>query len=131
MLIVVSSIHSVFGDDAADKPVLMISTSSKGTSEWDAKYDFLSDAQRREYGTVLRLRSPGNLAALMEWKDPSTRLEFVVYRDRMLVRQDGNLLASSKLDGFDPTTLTGAKVTLGEGINGRFSGQLVSAPTRR
>ena len=51
----------------------------------------------------------------------------------MLVRQDGQLLASGKLDGFDATKLAGAKGTLGEGVCGRFSGALTagerSSPT--
>ena len=106
---------------------LMISTSAKGTYSWDQKYDFLTDAQRREYGAVLKLRTPGNLAAVMEWTDSPTRFDFVVERDHMLVRQDGKLLASGKLNGFDMTRLAEAKVTLGEGIYGRFSGTITNS----
>ncbi len=106
---------------------LMISTSAKGTSEWDAKYDFLTDAQRREYGAVLRLRSPGNLAVVTEWKDAPTRFEFLIYRDRMLVKQDGKILASSKLSGIELPKLQGAKVTLGAGVYGQFGGKITAS----
>jgi hypothetical protein len=42
---------------------LVLSTSSKGTSPWFDKYDFLTEKQRREYGAVIRLTMPGNLSA--------------------------------------------------------------------
>ena len=66
----------------------------------------------------------------MKWNDGPTRFEFLVYRDRMLVRQDGVQLASVKLEGLDVTKLAGAKVTLGEGVYGRFSGTIVGSQLR-
>lgn len=110
---------------------LMISTSSKGTDPWDPKYDFLTEPQRREYGAVLRLRAPGNLATRIDWKDGPTRFDFVVHRNRMTIQQDGKLLASTPLDNVDLTSVVNAKVTLGTGIYGRFSGQIRSADTTR
>lgn len=71
----------------------MLATSSKGTSRWDKKYTFLTEKQRREYGAVLRLKMPGNLAAPIEWKGGPTKLQFLVYRDRIVVRRDGKRLA--------------------------------------
>jgi hypothetical protein len=42
----------------------------------------------------------------------------------MLVTQDGVQLASVNIDGLDVTKLAGARVTLGEGVYGRFSGAI-------
>ena len=50
---------------------VFISTSAKGTARWEDRYKFLTDAQRREYGAVHRLRMPGNLATQINRKSRS------------------------------------------------------------
>jgi len=109
-----------FGDS------LMLSTSSKGTSRWYDKYDFLTEGQRREYGAVLQLKMPGNLAAQIEWKDRPSRFEFILTRDKMIIRQDGQQLASTPLqltDQGEKNALEHIHTTWGQGVFGQFNGK--------
>jgi len=104
---------------------LFLSTSSKGTYEWHDKYDFLTDKQRREYGAVLKLTMPGNLAASIAWTGRPLVLEFVVEQNRMVIRQDGRQIGSTWLTGgggrdFSKTTSSWAK-----GIFGPLSGRII------
>ena len=68
---------------------LILSTSSKG------EYKFLTEAQRREYGAVICLKMPGNLAAKIRWTNRPIDLEFRVDKNRMTILQDGQKLTSS------------------------------------
>ncbi len=104
---------------------LFLSTSAKGTYEWYKKYDFLTDKQRREYGAVLKLTMPGNLAAVLGWTDKPLTLEFLVYADRLVVRQDGREIGSSRFKIEDKTRVTGAKTTWGGGVFGPLNGRLL------
>lgn len=108
---------------------LMLATSSKGTYEWFDKYDFLTDKQRREYGAVLRLKMPGNLAAQVKWTDGPTKLDFVVTSDRMIVRQDGQQLAAVTFTGMDRDRTRDVAVKWGDGVFGSFSGKIASEST--
>ncbi len=105
---------------------LFVSTSSKGTYPWDDRYTFLTDGQRREYGAVLRLRMPGNLAAQIEWKGRPIRLVFSVSPDRLRVLQDGKELAAAGLKSDFAADFSGLDVTWGEGVFGPLRGKLVS-----
>lgn len=103
---------------------LYLSTSSKGTVAWKDEYKFLTDAQRREYGSVLRLRMAGNLAVVRPWKDEPAQLTFTVSPDQLTIRQDGRLLGSAALpDDFD-ADLTDLDVVWGEGAFGPLRGTL-------
>lgn len=105
---------------------LLLSTSSKGTVEWKDEYGFLTDEQRREYGAVLRLRMPGNLAAQIEWQDRPIKLDFTMRGDELVIRQDGEKLASAKLPaGFD-ADFTDATFKWGGGVFGPLRGTLTS-----
>jgi hypothetical protein len=103
-----------------------LSTSSKGTSPWSDRYNFLNDEQRREYGAVLRLRMPGNLATQMQWKDSPTRFEFQLSDGRMNIRQDGKLLASSTLPKDFVVDLSNITVNRSQGVFGPLNGKLLS-----
>ena len=106
---------------------LMLSTSSKGTSAWFDKYDFLTEAERREYGALIRLKMPGNLAARIEWCDRPTKLEFIIRTDRLIIRQDGKQLATSDLDLSKNTRdLKRLRVRWGQGVFGKLNGTLLS-----
>jgi hypothetical protein len=74
---------------------LVLSTSSKGASDWKGEYKFLTEAQRREYGAVICLKMPGNLAAKIRWTNRPIDLEFRVDKNRMTILQDGQKLTSS------------------------------------
>lgn len=103
---------------------LMVSTSSKGTGPWNEKYKFLTDAQRREYGAVLKFQMPGNLAAQIAWKDQPTRLDFVVESDRLVIRQDGKEIGSTPFSTNDARRLQQAQLTWGKGVFGKLNGTL-------
>lgn len=110
---------------------LFLSTSSKGTSAWDEKYDFLSDKQRREYGAVLRLRMPGNLTAQIQWKDGPTRLEFEIQGDRLTIRQDGKEIAEAMLPDDFAVDLSQIKVNWSQGVFGPLAGNFLSGKVKR
>jgi len=101
---------------------LYVATSSKGTAEWKEEYGFLTNEQRREYGAVLRLRVPGNLAVPIHWRDGSTRLEFVVGAGSIRIVQDGNEIATTTFDGA--ISLDDIHVTWGNGMHGPLRGTL-------
>ncbi|QDT77316.1 hypothetical protein Mal35_07420 [Gimesia maris] len=103
---------------------LMVSTSTKGTYPWLEKYTFLTDDQRREYGTVLDFKMPGNLAAQIKWKDAPIQLEFVVEPQRLVIRQDGQELGSTPFSADDIKRLQDATLTWGNGIFGKLNGTL-------
>lgn len=109
---------------------LMLSTSSKGTHQWFDKYKFLTDRQRREYGAVIRLTMPGNLAAPMKWKNQPTKLEFVIAGDRLIIRQDGKELASSRFSLQDRERFQRSKVNWGKGVFGKLNGRITKKSRR-
>lgn len=105
---------------------LFISTSSKGTSPWKESYKFLNDAQRREYGAVLKLRMPGNLAAQLQWKAGPTRLDFTFQGNRLSIEQDGRQLATTELPEDFTANVSGLKVNWSDGVFGPLAGKLVN-----
>ena len=109
---------------------LILSTSSKGTYQWFDRYEFLTDQQRREYGAVIRLAMPGNLASQIKWKNRPLKFDFVVEKSRLIIRQDGEDLAHSELpfdtlDGFQQIT-----VKWGQGVFGKLNGRVLSKSHR-
>jgi len=110
---------------------LMLSTSSKGTYRWYSKYTFLSEKQRREYGAVLRLTMPGNLAAQIQWKDRPIELDFRIDSDRLEVRQDGKLLASSRVTAGMAKHYATLTMNWGKGVFGRLNGKLLKKSSSR
>jgi len=105
---------------------LFLSTSSKGTYNWEDRYGFLTDSQRREYGAVLRLKMPGNLAAQIEWKDRPIQLDFVVASSRLAILQDGKELATAKLESDLAVDFSGLNVAWGQGAFGALRGKLLT-----
>ena len=104
---------------------LFMSTSAKGTYEWYDKYDFLTDAERREYGAVLKMTMPGHLSAVVQWTGKPLSLEFLVYADRLVVRQDGREIGASRFVLSDPRRLRNVKTTRGKGFFGPLVGKLI------
>jgi hypothetical protein len=105
---------------------LMLSTSSKGTYQWFDKYDFLTEKQRREYGAVIKLTMPGNLSAQIKWKNRPTRLNFVIEKTRMIIRQDGEDLAHSEIPFDTVLDLQKPTVQWGQGVFGPLNGRIKS-----
>ncbi len=103
---------------------LLLGTSSKGTTAWRDEYSFLNDSQRREYGAVLRMTLPGNLAGQFEWKDTPTLFEFAVYRDRLEIRQDGRELGRAESVG-SAEAFEGIEIRSGWGVFGAFGGHRI------
>ncbi|MBI3921276.1 MAG: hypothetical protein HY318_07660 [Armatimonadetes bacterium] len=72
----------------------------------------------KEYGQVIRLKRPGNLAATMQPRGNPTELEFLLTRDSMTILQDGKQLASTKFGSkltaeFKPASIAWGKGTFG------------------
>ncbi len=109
---------------------LYLSTSSKGTVPWKDEYTFLNDEQRREYGSVLRLRRPGTLAAPVQWQDRPMEFTFTIEPGRITVHQDRQVLASTTLpEGFD-VKLSSLSTTWGAGTFGPVRGILTNMQTK-
>jgi hypothetical protein len=104
---------------------LYLSTSSKGA--WKAPtFDWMPEESRQEYGRVLRLTLPGQLAAPIRWKTGTTRFQFVIRKDRMTVLQDNVVLGETKLSEGQADRISKSAVTWGRGVFGPFQGKLVS-----
>ena len=103
---------------------LLLSTSSKGTYEWDDRYGFLTESQRREYGAVLRLRMPGNLAVQPAWKNGPTKLAFDFDGRKLAVTQDGRQLGETHVDRSFTVDLSEVNVNWSRGVFGPLRGQL-------
>jgi len=112
-----------------DGDSLMMSTSSKVTDVWKDEYKFLTESQRREYGAVLRMKMPGNLAAQIDWKEGPTKLEFIIKSGVMSIQQDGEELETAVLDASFVKTLRQTKTIWGKGVFGDFTGKLTQQST--
>lgn len=110
---------------------LLLSTSSKGTYEWDDRYDFLTEEQRREYGAVLRLRMPGNLAVQPAWKDGPTNLAFDFDGRKLTVTQDGQPLGDSSVESSFMVDLSEVSMNWSRGAFGPLNGRLIRGNVRR
>lgn len=102
---------------------LYLATSAKGTGAWPENADFLSAEQKLEYGAVLRLRMPGNLATQFRWRGGRTELEFVVGAESLSIRQDGVELASTTLPGGSSLRTDDLHVVWGDGPHGPSAAQ--------
>ena len=105
---------------------LYLSTSAKGNHRWEPKNDFLTEAQRKEYGAVLQLRLPGCLTAPVAWKGRPTRLDFLVQADRLAILQDGRLLGETP---FAATTwpIPNGEVVWGRGVFGPLQARITES----
>ncbi|MFP6620318.1 MAG: hypothetical protein VB877_13300 [Pirellulaceae bacterium] len=103
---------------------LMLSTSSKGTGAWRSHYQFLDEPQRREYGAVVKLNMPGNLATQIKWQNAPMQLEFLLQNNRMIIRQDGQTLATTAAPGRQLTRGKGWSVHWGTGVFGPVNARL-------
>lgn len=109
---------------------MMVATSAKGPMERDPRLSFLTDEVYAEYGRVWRYTLPGNLAAPLQYRDRPTRIECVVERDRLVVRQDGEVRGEVALDRKLTAGLEPASVTWGRGIFGRTACRLEGRETK-
>ena len=104
------------------RDALIVGTSSKGANTIaPEKLAFMTPAQRDEYGMVHRLHMPGNLAAVMTWKDKPTTLRFVAKHGRMAIHQDGRELAAAPIDEAMLTGMPTTTIEWGKGVYGPLS----------
>jgi hypothetical protein len=104
---------------------LLVATSSKGTYEWNDRYEFLTEEQRREYGAVLRLRMPGNLAVQPAWKNGPTNLAFDFDGRKLTVTQDGQPLGECTVGPAFNVDVSELSVNWSRGVFGPLIGQLI------
>jgi hypothetical protein len=109
---------------------LYLSTSSKGPEERETRLAALTDEVFAEYGQVLRMKLPGNLAVTVQPTTGSTELRFALEPGRMAVYQDGKLLGAADLDPKLADALQPASITWGRGLFGRLEGRIVSRSVR-
>ncbi len=113
---------------------VMASTSAKWPVSADQRPDFMPEEALAEYGSVLRLRTPGCLSARIRWTAEPTELEFAITRERLVIRQQGLELGSTALDADLAEQLVAAggiaEVTWGEGVYGPFGGAAVAGEAR-
>ena len=82
------------------------------------RYKFLTDQKRREYGAVMKLTMDGNLAVPIQWREGRTKLELLVHKDRLVVRQDGQLLGQTRVAAMPLNSLRQPQVRWKRGIFG-------------
>lgn len=105
---------------------LYASTSAKLSHPKDARPDFLSEEQWKEYGRVWRVDLPGEVTANVPWTGGPVRLDFVIDRSSMRIMLDGRSIASGPL----PASWAGSpypdthETSWGEGIWGRSAGRI-------
>ena len=104
---------------------LYVSTSSKGMGRRPDDAEFLTAEQWREYGAVLKLRLPGNLAAPISWRDGKTRFEFVIGSDRLAILQDGVELAATGVTAAHSELDENTRFSWGDGILGALRGVVI------
>ena len=116
-------------------PDLFIATSAKAPYQWEPKkFPFLAPDKWKSYGKVYRMTMPGHLAVPTIWTAGPTTLEFELQPGQMSIRQDGKLLATSKLTGPLSRQLAGVKslknIQWGKGIYGPFTGRSLKGTTQ-
>ncbi len=105
---------------------LYVGTSAKSSTQPDEKFDFLSPAQRAQYGSVLRLTQPGNLSVGIDPTRRPTTLRVRLSSGRMAVKQDGKLLGEAALPPALFDRLQGATITWGHGVYGALVAERLS-----
>lgn len=108
---------------------LIMGTSWKGgdTPIDREKVKDLTDEQVAEFGAIHRLTVPGHLTGVLSWKDGPTKLRFVAGDGKMTILQDGEPIATTKIDDEFLNGLSGADIKWGEGTFGRTSGTVKPA----
>ena len=104
---------------------LYISTSAKNSRPYGPEFKFLSDDKWKDYGTVYRLTRPGNLSAYTEWKNEPTRFDFILYKDRMAISQNGKELGSTPMAPELTAEIKPNDIDWGMGVYGPFRGEIV------
>lgn len=111
---------------------LLVTTASK--SSWSDKLDVIRDAFGKEiveqYGRVYRIRMPGSLSAVIEWKDQPTTLRFVIEGGRMTIYQDGQELSTTAIDVSLFEQLKPAEFRWGQGLFGAVGGRIAAHEIR-
>ena len=108
---------------------LVVGTSAKWPCKWEPKFSFVSGGKWQEYGSVIRLRTPGNLSVSLRRTTGPTELEFAVSQSTLRITQNGSLLASTGLAGPLSAEVAAAaglgKISWAQGVFGRFAGAYV------
>ncbi len=106
---------------------LLMGTSWKGgeTVLDPEKIKMLTPPQLAEFGALHKLEMPGNLEAVLVWKDSPTQLRFLLENGTIKIFQDGDVIASGTFES--PDRIDGAKVKMnwGDGVFGPLQGNLV------
>lgn len=105
---------------------LLIGTSWKGGENTLDEYKFtlLNKEQREEYGSIHRLKMPGNLSGTLRWKDKPIKLKFVAQGNEMAIWQDGIKIAAAQINPKLLKDIQEYELQLGKGLFGKFSGTI-------
>jgi len=103
---------------------LYVGTSAKSSTPWDPKFDFLDEERRSQYGSVVRLTQPGQLAVIVDLTRRPTTFRFTLGNGRMTVEQDGRALGEVALPEAMVRRMNVETITWGRGVYGPLSGKL-------
>lgn len=125
-------VHNILGQRVpALLPVrddLLVTTASK--SSWSDQMAKLTETfgteAINEYGLIHRLHLPGNLSAVITWKDSPTVLRFVAEGTRMTIHQDGEELATTSIDPALFQMVKPAGYRWGQGLFGPVGGRITA-----
>lgn len=104
---------------------LYISTSSKGGTAYDTRFNFLTETEANQYGAVYQYRHPGTLVATTQWSEGKTTIDFRIAQGKLEVRQDGKLIGSAQAASQNLADLKSAKLQLGTGLFGPYRGKSI------
>lgn len=108
---------------------LVITTSSKGGTAWQPKFDFLSPSQRSDYGAAYQFTLPGQLSVATRWVSQQSKFDIEVSDQELTIDQDGNRLGSLKLNADTVSAFKPHSIRWGHGVFGKFAGTIHSSST--
>jgi len=97
---------------------LYITTSSKGGTPWDPKFNFLSPEQQRDYGAIYRATLPGQASFHLPPSTTPTRFSAVVEGMTLQISINGETKASLPLTTESLFDLSAGEVTFADGLYG-------------
>ena len=85
-------------------------------NNWTKDNDFLPQHQAGEYGSMLKLASPGTLTVPVSRNADSIRLHFCIYSAHIQIRDQHGTMGSAKIERMTYESLLRTSVRKGTGV---------------
>ena len=104
---------------------LFLSTSNKGGDKYSKEVNFVKNPN--EYGAIWELKANTNISCPFVWKENSI-IDFNFFDHLVIIYQDNNLLCKTILQNNYISLLKKNKLIIGNGIYGKFNGEITITP---